>query len=268
MKKKYIIIFIVIFVIGTGAYLMQKKNQKEDLLIHKKRQLKRITEIAKKSNTAGLQPMAKAINQFYKINGRYPKTLLKLYPEFISEKSFILEIKWVYKPEKNDYHLYKNMENHQMVVSIGPDLILTSGQETASSSKKMVASVDNKKVDKTKTKQKHSKKAVAHKNSQAKSNTKSDRKNKQLVKLSPLVLVKTSMDIKTEKNMEQNESKYSNEVVTKKLNRNENFLLSLNNNEIYIWKSKDGYIGFSNVKYPDEKNIAIYKDQSWIKYLD
>ncbi len=267
MKTKYIVIFIVIIAIGSGGYLFQKRNEKKELLIHKKQQLIRMTEVANRSSSAGLQTMAIAINQFHKTNGQYPKNLLKLYPEFIPERSFILKVKWVYQLEKNDYRLYKNLKGNQMVASIGPDLAISRGTESTSTSKTMVAS-----VDKTITQQQKSKKVATYTSSPTKSDTKPyiklDRKDKQIVKLRPLALVKTSLDIKTKKNMELTGSKYSSKIVTKKLNKDEKYLLSLNNNELYIWKSKDGYVGFSNVKYPDRKNIAVYKDASWIKYLD
>ncbi|MFH2060575.1 MAG: hypothetical protein ABIJ59_16955 [Pseudomonadota bacterium] len=57
-------------------------------------------------------------------------------------------------------------------------------------------------------------------------------------------------------------------IVKKELNTNEKFLLTFDRSKLYIWKTNEGVIGFSDIQYPEKKDLTIYKDKSWIKYQD
>ena len=52
----------------------------------------------------------------------------------------------------------------------------------------------------------------------------------------------------------------------KELLPDEQFIHTLNNTNMYIWKTHDGIIGFSNIQYPDDKTLTLYRDKVWVKY--
>jgi hypothetical protein len=261
METKYLVILLIIVSIGGGLFFFQKDKQKKNLQDHKINQLRRITKAANKSMPAGMITMATAINKFNEVKGNYPINLLKLYPEFIPEKSFILKVNWKYRPEKNDYLLQKSIGKSQTLVSIGPDLKIQTGDYISSQSTEMVAS-----VDKAKTSIKTGKKSTASKTGQVKPAVRMDSDNDQLAKLVPPNLIKIPENINIGEERKTTKFISLSNIVRKKLSKKEKFLLSLNSDNFYIWKSKDGTLGFSNMQYPNEKNLAIYYDQSWIEY--
>ena len=55
-------------------------------------------------------------------------------------------------------------------------------------------------------------------------------------------------------------------IIRKALTQNEKFLTTFTRSNYYIWKTSQGIIGFSNIQYPDVKNLTIYKDKNWIEY--
>ncbi|MCD4744621.1 MAG: hypothetical protein K8R67_19330 [Desulfobacteraceae bacterium] len=269
MPTKYLVILFIIVAIGGGLYFFQKHRQNKDLQTHKTQQLQRITKIAQKSGTAGLVAMASAINKFYQVKGHYPKTLINLYPQFIPHKPFISTIKWQYHPEKNSYLLQKSAGAERGVASIGPDLRLRTGDDVSVTPAKMVASVDKStSPKKSKTPQKSVKKTGGINVSQAGSDPKKNTKNNQLAKLSTQGSVKITENINLREESTPYKSDLLSSVVKKKLNKNEEFLRSFDGDNFYIWKSKDGTIGFSNMQYPDENKLAVYRNQSWIEYIE
>lgn len=278
MQTKYLVILIVIVVIGSGLYFFQKHRQKKAVIAHNIEQLQRITKVAKKSSSAGLLFMATAINKFHKKKGQYPTRLLELYPEFIPEKSFILKLKWKYRPGKNTYLLQKTSGHGKMIASMGPDLRLKTGSDVPLIPAEMVASVDKSKAQnipqksekKTKPKAppKSEEKAMASKVSPKEPDIKKNTENDQLAILSPKKLLKTSADINPIRKRELYSSNPLTRIVTKDLNKDEKYLLSLDGLNFYIWKSNDGSVGFSNLQYPDEEDLAVYRNQNWIEYIE
>ena len=259
MEAKHVVIFfIVISVIIGGLYFFQKKNQNKELVAQRIQQLQNMTKTAEKSSSAGLLIMASAINKFHKTKGQYPKTLLELYPEFIPDNSFISKLNWKYFPEKTTFLLQKSAEGGETIASMGPDLRLKTQEKGSSRPEVMVAS-----TDKSKPLQPPEGKSVDPVLGKAEPDAKKTVENHQIAMNSHQYPVKTSKDMSSEK-----EEKPLISIVKKELNNNEKYLLSFSNSSFYIWKTKEGAVGFSNIQYPDEKRLTIYRDQSWIEYIE
>jgi len=147
--KPYIITMIIIAVIGGLIYFFQKNKQDKNLIAHNKLKFQQVKAAAQKSNTAGLLVMASAINKFHKIKGHYPKKLLDLYPEFITDISFISKLNWSYHQEKKSYLIKRNVTGQNTFASIGPDLKLKTGIIKSATPRVIIADVQTK-VKKTK----------------------------------------------------------------------------------------------------------------------
>ncbi len=250
MKAKNIIIFLIILAVaGGGFYLFQKKKQSKDLEIHNKEKFLRITKLAKEENAAGLLIMASAINHFHKLNGSYPDQLIKLYPQFIPDKPFITSIPWKYYPQKGTYLLKKSVQGERYFASMGPDFRLKSGKDSLSTKDDLIASANKPELQKKSEKQSSVQKS---------SKTKPDTPQEKLATSSTGTIKKAPETTKKEEAPIQ--------IVEKELSKDEKFLLSFDGNRLYIWKTKDGFIGFSNIQYPEEKNLTIYRAQRWIEY--
>jgi len=72
------------------------------------------------------------------------------------------------------------------------------------------------------------------------------------------------MNKKIKENVAQLEP--SNIIVKKALDEDEKYLLSFTSDKFFIWKTENGIIGFSNIKYPNLENLTMFKDQNWIEY--
>ncbi|MFH2091392.1 MAG: hypothetical protein ABIJ31_03435 [Pseudomonadota bacterium] len=256
MKASKIVIFlIVIAVLGTGLYLIQDNKQNKDLVAHNKKQFQQITEVAKKNHSAGLLPMASALNKYYKIKGHYPKDLMELYPEFIPDKLFISTLNWEYYPQNKTYLIKRGIKANQTFASMGPDMKLKTGiEKTISPSEKIVLD------DTPKTPQKSA--------ALISSANKSDFKTDQVATVFSLNKTVKPTEIKPTDSTNTLKGLPELTIMKKELNRNETFLASFDRSNLYIWKTNEGVIGFSNIQYPDMKNLTIYKDKSWIKYQD
>jgi hypothetical protein len=259
MNAKNVILFlVVILAIVGGLYLIQDKKQNKELTAHNMQRFKQITKIAKKSSHAGLLEMASAINKYHRIKGHYPNKLIDLYPEFIPDKSFISTLKWKYSTENKSYLLQKNVAGKQSFSSIGPNLKLKTGTH-----KDRIVSTNapqNKQLLKKPDTPKHPK-------------IKPDiNKNVTLDELKRVVSskkVKPVQDLRINKKKKKaSKPKQSLSNFKKELGKDEKFLLSFDDNRFYIWKGKDGFIGFSDTQYPDEKEFSIYRDKGWFAYTD
>jgi len=257
--QKYIITLVVIIAIGTGLFFLQKNRQSKELKAHQEQQMQRIIGIAKKSSPAGVLTMATAINKFYDIKGQYPAKLIQLYPDFIPDKAFITDLNWKYSHEKNNFLLQRSAGKGLSVASIGPDLKLETGDNFLSAPAGSIASAHTEK----------SQKKGANKSKSSGSKTKQSAEDKinipMIAKLPPK---HDSIDGSRQTNKRSNKKLTVVSVVRKKINKHERFLLSLDGDGYYIWKSSDGTIGFSNIQYPDDKKLAYYSDENWIQYIE
>lgn len=256
MKAIHIIIILILLTgIGSGIYFYQKDKQEKALAEHNQKKFEQLTEASQKSSSAGLLAIASAINKFHQLKGHYPKTLIELYPEFIPDKSFLVTLKWKYYAAKGTYLVKRHISGQQVVTSMGPDLKLKFDKpKTSPSSRKTIIAASSATKKKPGTSKKMDKTPVPMKPRTQKIVTDTSLKNNLRNAQKPIAVQKKQPP----------EPKFT--VVKKELTKNETYLLLLNNTGFFIWKNKEGIIGFSNVRYPDEKELDIYQDKSWIVY--
>ncbi len=256
MKATKIVGFLIIAVIlGVGLYLIQSNKQKKALAAHNAQKFQRITKSAQKSGAAGLLVMASTINKYYQIKGYYPKDLSQLYPEFIPNEPFILTLNWKYYPENKTYLIIRNATGSKALYSMGPEMKLKTVKDQASTPIEKIVSVKTRQT---------SKKSEVYRKPASKPELEKRAKREQLSKvLTPDIITKQVKIKSNDTVVKKNEQKFIFEK--NELNHNEKFLLSFNGDNLYIWKTHKGIIGFSDIQYPEEKELSIYKNKGWIK---
>jgi hypothetical protein len=260
MQGKTLVAFLIIIIaIGAGLYFFQKDRQSKELLAHKIHQLQQITKTAEKSSSAGLLVMASAINKFHQTRGVYPERLVYLYPEFIPDKGFISKLDWKYEPGQDTYRLQKTVDKGKDIASIGPNLRLKTVKPGMPLPAQMVAAAGKAATPVPPVKQPSGK---------LPGESKTDKivKKAQPAGILPRDQVQESAQTAPEKKESNLKLEAPIQIITKELDRDEKFLLSFNNNSLYIWKTDDGAIGFSNIQYPDKREILIYQNQTWMEY--
>lgn len=261
MKAKKIIIFLIVAaVLGGGWFLFQNDKQEKTLAAHNTKKFEQIKKAAKTSNSAGLLVMGLALNKFKNIKGYYPKNLTALYPEFIPDKAFIYSLSWEYKSEGKKYTIQRRLKNQNSFASMGPDLKLKIG--TSDVVKQQVAAVSS-----SKQKSKKPVKAPALKSESVLAKyAKYTSYHPSPGKKNSTKAVKALQVAKPDTKKRASLPESSVNFVKKELKRKEKYLLSLNAENLYIWKGNDGIIGFSDIQYPDQKNLTIYQQNSWFEY--
>ena len=257
MKTKYIILFLIILLAaGIGFYLYQDDKRQKTLHAYNMQKFQQAYEDSQKSNRAGLLIMASAIKRFQMNNGRYPQRLDELYPELVPHEGFIRNLEWTYTSKGNSYILKKVIKGSRFVSSVGPDLkIKTTTLQDDKSGEMLAAAKPSKKpaviqtvkpeVLGVKTMAPVAKVSVGRQMNP-------DQAGSRLKLLAPLAPEKIP------------EPKIK--IVKEPLRENEQYLSSFNGNKLYIWKTNDGVIGFSNIQYPDNEKVKVYKDNAWVKY--
>lgn len=254
--NKIIACLIIITLAGAGYYYYQNEKQKESLIDHNKKKYEQLIQAGHKSSTAGFLAMASAINKFHQTKGHYPKELIHLYPEFIPNKAFILKLNWNYSIDKKSYVLERNK------YAMGPDLKIKIKKQEILHSPEKIVSIEFKKpvirkisptplAIESEGNQKSDQASIA--------NVASIKKSIEATQTKPDIIKKASTD--------KPSSQTSGFIIIRKaLTQNEKFLTTFSGNNYYIWKTAQGIIGFSNMQYPDVKNLTIYKDKNWIQY--
>lgn len=260
--NKIVIILIIIAALGSGAYLFQKNKQDKALVVHNKLKFQQMTAAAKKSNAAGLLVMASAINKYKQVKGHYPNALLELYPDFISDKPFISTLNWKYFLKNGSYLIKKNIKGQKTFASMGPEFRLKTGIITSATQPESL--VDSRsKFKKIKTV-----KVATPKNSINGSDIKEHIKLSQTGENISSPHTKALLrNKKKEIEKKNNQLEPSIRIVKKPLNKDEKFLLSFSGDRFYIWKTKNGIIGFSDTQYPTTNHLAIYRNQGWVEYV-
>lgn len=263
MKAKKIVVFLTIAVVlGAGLYLFQKDKQEKELIAYNKLKYQQMTEAAMTSSPTGLLVMASTINKYHQTKGHYPEKLLDLYPEFIPDKAFISTLNWKYDLANGSYVIKKNITGQKTFASMGPDLKLKTGIDDSATQPEAVAASNKPKSQKTEMAQ-----ALAPKSLKAESDINNGTTFIETVKKASLPKIKKTLtDSNTVDAKDIAPFKPSAGIVKKELSKNEEYLLSFDGGRLYIWKTKDGIIGFSDIQYPDEKQLTIYRDRSWIEY--
>jgi hypothetical protein len=261
-QKKIVAILIIVAALGGGLYLYQKNKQKKALAVHNKLKFQQMTTAAKKNRYAGLIAMASAINKYHQVKDHYPINLLDLYPEFIPVKSFISTLNWKYNPKNGSYLITKSIKDQRIFASMGPDLKLITGRDASGAQPKAIVAFNKPNSQKIKIT-----KTVALKNLKTKPDINKHTKFIATVKkASSPDIKKTLRGVKTADERKITRHKPSVRIVKKELDEDEKFLLSFDGSRLYIWKTKDGILGFSDIQYPDKRQLTVYRDRSWIEY--
>ena len=260
--KNIVIVLIIIAILGSGAYLFKKNKQDKALVAHNKLKFQQMTAAAKKSSAAGLLVMASTINKYKQVKGHYPEALLDLYPDFISDKPFISTLNWKYSLKNGSYLIKRNIKGEKTFASMGPEFRLKTGTITSARQPETLA--DNR----SKFKKITTVKVAALKNSINGSDIKEHIKLSQTGKNISSPHTNALLSDKR-KGIEKKNSQLepSVRIVKKPLDKDEKFLLSLNGEGLYIWKTKNGILGFSDTQYPTTKQLTIYRNQGWIEYV-
>lgn len=249
--KKIAVILIIIMISGGGLFAYQKDRQSKALAQHNKQKFAQIMEIAQKDPSAGLLDMASRINKYHQLKGQYPKDLMQLHPEFIPEKSFITTLNWNYETGSNTFFL-KRQSDGAWEYAMGPDMRLQAIKKGEIPLAQKIAAL--------KTPEKNTI-SSANPDTKRKTDMNKDVSTRTNIALSYIPEPLKPLQIKKSQELPP---EYT--VVEKALNEDEKFLLSLNAGNLYIWKTHNGVIGFSNIQYPDSKNLTIYKNKAWVEY--
>ena len=255
--KKIAVCFIVLIAVGVGSYFYQKNKQDKSLIAHNQQKFQQINAAAKKSNSAGMLVMASAINKYHQTKGHYPKKLIHLFPEFIPDEPFILTLNWKYQTGNGTYLLKRSIKDGPTFTSMGPDLKLEIGRGKPVRAAEKIASVS---TPQTPRKQK------TFAGSKAKSDSKAVTKEGRVANVLPPNKIKKPGALKTVDDGSVPKPDPEFAIMKKKLTKDEEFLHSFDNKGFYIWKTNRGIIGFSNIQYPEENNLTIYRDKSWVVY--
>jgi hypothetical protein len=247
-----IVILILVSGISTGIYFHQKDKQKKALAAHNQKKFQQLTEASQKSSSAGLLVLASAINKYHQKKGYYPKGLTNLYPDFISDKQFISSLNWEYKAERNSYLVKRQIAGQNVVSSMGPDLKLKIGtlKKESSPQKTHIAATSQ-----------AGKKPAAPAPVREKPVQSLPQKEKMIANILP----QPGKPLNTQKKQPP-EPEYI--LDKKELGKNEEYLKRFNTSGLYIWKSNEGFIGFSNIQFPDKKELTIFQDKRWVVYQD
>jgi hypothetical protein len=205
--------------------------------------------------------MATTLNKFHREKGVFPDSLMELYPEFVSEKAFITALDWHYKKDKSGFILKRSIKGQNLYASINSRLKFVTGRIDEPTGDKQSQQVAVAKVFK-----KEDKKASPK---VSKSEFKADidqKKGKQIESIT--AFHNTSKEVPLKKQTAKVTAVPAPSFVKESLGEKESYLQSFNNSNLYIWKTPNGTIGFSNIEYPKNEKLVIYDDNGWIKYLD
>jgi len=258
---KYIIALIVVIIAAGAFFVYMDYSEEKELKEHNIQQFKRIAEIAKKSPQAGLNHMAKALNNYKKEQGIFPVKLTDLYPNYIPEKEFIEDLDWHYEVKGNTFYLKKTIhinDNTTLEAAIGSDLKLiqkpgTMVASTGPVKTKSPAQADTKQVQKTTEKE----------------TTAVSEEKPELVAMSTTQMTSDLQTTKADSGSSQENNMNQEDLLpdkksftTKELGKEEQYIRDVSSN-LLVWKNDNGTLGFGNIQYPNDKNIQILVNGKW-----
>jgi hypothetical protein len=241
-----VLIFVAVLAVGFFGYQHFKTNK--DLEAHHQDTYSRLTQAAKKSPRAGMAQMGRAINKYYAKNKSYPTNLNDLYPDYVSDQSFINDVNWNYQPTGNNFQLSKSvvLDGRPLVASTDKSINVRTGTTT-------VAMVDKEPTVGS----------VAE--------TSSARPSPETVAALERLAKDTSPTAESPEG--QTETTTAKEDVppletetrTVVLDETEtpSGLASELSNAYLVWKDEQGRLGFGNVQYPRSDGIAIATPYNW-----
>ena len=253
---KIVILLVILILVGAGVYLMQKNKQDKALTTHNQKKFEQLREAAKTSSASGLYEMTAAIKKYHKAKGQYPKKLMDLYPEYIPDRAFISTLNWEYTQEKGSFLVKRAIKGKRLYSAMGPDMKFQRGKQQGADPEQVIVSSGQRQQARKEKASVFSKKpgftTQTPKKTMADLLTSRTRKRREAGGDDALSrLKKQEPDVV---------------IVKKSLENHEKFLLSLDGDKLYIWKTRDGIIGFSDIQYPDVAALTIYKNQSWLEY--
>ena len=267
MKNKFLIVISIVTTMALGSYFVYRnmKHGKEAKLQQQDTH-NRMVEMAKINPRSGLVQMARAVKRYYVDNKSYPPDLKSLFPKYINTKAFIDHIDWSYKPSGNGFLLSKsfNKNGQHLIASIDDSLKFKTDKEIMLASRPPEGASEQKRNT-----------AVSRRNENASSmisrvNETNDDAQALISSNTQAQTAKETMDmIGVKKQPGTSEESDEEEKITQPPEQKEPDLIAKvveSRTELFadagiwflVWIGKDGYLGFSNVQYPDSKKIDHY----------
>jgi hypothetical protein len=213
----------------TGYWHFQKTKETQK---HYQETYNRMEIIALKTPRGGLTQMAMALRKYHQENKHYPSKLIDLYPKYVISKSFITKINWKYTSGVDNFSLSKTItiNNRKATASIDKSLRPTMGSTI------MLAT------------------------------TAPVKKASVIAPLAPpLQPTPKTLTVESIPSVEQNRDlQLELEVETYIEIGSAPPVASTLSNRYLVWKNKNGNLGFGNINYPDQKNIAICTSDRWL----
>jgi hypothetical protein len=255
MENKYIVAISVVLVFVVGFFVYRHTKKQAEFDDDAKKQASVMMAMARTSPLSGLAQMAMALKKYETENGRFPRTLDQLYPEFIGHRGFIDEIPWEYTAEAHQFLLKKRftMKGRRMIASV--DKTMQPKIQTGV----MVASIGGTAEEVVSGGPKTNGGAGAPVAGKAPSVAEKEKR------LQALLKQPTSEQTVV---VPEEETKYLSEPVPEPfsiLGAEEctDFPLEVGQRHL-VWKDKEGIIGFGNVEYPGASRMAILTDGQWV----
>jgi hypothetical protein len=237
MNKKLIVALVISALLAGGFLYFRDKKKSEEDIGRKVQAFNKLAEIGKKMPKAGLIKMGSVLKTYYSDHNQYPAELMDLYPDYVPVRKFIEELNWYYEPRGEDFFLSKTVErgSQKYAASIDQELIPRDGKTV------LIASVGV--------------------------NKKSGDDGESGVGTFDLSILKTAQLTIPE----EEETKKKPEFIIRRPE-----IISVTKGEIgedippetgtrfYVWRDKNGALGFGNVSFPDSKSLSIYDDTSWV----
>ncbi len=240
MKKQYIIAIVIVLILAVVLFVFRQKKNDSRVTEHQKKTFEKMIASAQRSPKIGLPRMGFALNKFYEDKGKYPDTLMELYPEYISSQSFIEELEWYYEPKDDDFLLSRSVDikNKTRVASIDKNIRPRTGTQImlASVEKKVTEVLTERSVDGI------SSDVLIHYDTIKKRRGTGVKKKKE----------------------EKRASLYRPKVVFVEEGEIASGISSDIGKRFLVWKNEDGTLGFGDIKYPDARKLSIYSGGAWI----
>ncbi len=301
MNKKYIIVSVLTILIAVGYFYYKDRSKEEDSKKWHEKEYARVVEIANKSPRAGLNEMGRSLEKYYTDNKSYPAGLADLYPKYIANKALIEDVKWEYVPGKNNFMLKKSViiKGKTLVASIDNNLKPVSGQTTtmAASSKSanmtynkdsfsnimsgFTAAVDSKKEENIISASLIDPQFMLVKETENVPDFENEISRKYLawkddkgvrgfgnIQYPHIARISIYSDGK-QYDLKRSAAVKRALVSDKKSPGNKpdlDIIASEQSEKYLVWKDKNGNLGFGNLQYPDDRNVAyINVDGKWRK---
>lgn len=237
MNKKLIIALVISALLAAGFLFFRDMKKGEKDTGRKIEAFNKMTEIGKKMPKAGLIRMGSVLKEYYSDHNQYPAQLTDLYPDYIPVKTFIEELNWYYEPRGEEFFLSKTVErgSQKYAASIDQELIPRDGKTV------LIASVGVKKQ------------------SGDDGALDGGTFDLSILKTAQLTIPEEEIDekkpafiIRRPEIISVTEGEIGEDIPTETGAR------------FYVWRDKNGALGFGNVSFPDSRRLSVYDDTSWV----